>query len=399
MTVYFSAGEASGDAYAAALARTLLDRAAGEGTPLQVEGIGGRLLREVATGPVTDSSHWGAMGIVEAIRVLPRVTLAYHAAKRRLRDWPPSLPSGERGLLVPIDFGYMNVRLARFARGIGWKVLYWMPPGSWRRHKQGADLGHVSDEIVTPFEWSAQLLQGQGARAHWFGHPLKQLVERHLAREPRVERDPFRLAVLPGSRAQEVFTNMRYAAAVIDQLVNTSRSPITVEFAVAPTLSAQRLRSFWRSLRASRTGDEFTENDTYGCLRRARVAVVCSGTATLEAALCACPCIIVYRLTPIHYLEALIRRPKFEFAGLPNLLLRRAVVPELLGNAPTPQQAAEEVLKLWPDGPPRNEQLAAFEQVARLLGPSDGIDRCADLAWRMLTTQQGTPNPASPPTA
>lgn len=388
MTVYFSAGEPSGDAYAAALARALLDRAAAEGSPLQVEGIGGRRLTDVASGPVEDSSRWGAIGITEAIRVAPRVIRGTLAAMRRLKELRRSSPNGEALLFVPIDFGYVNVRLARFARREGWKVLYWIPPGSWRRNKQGADLPHVADEIVTPFEWSAELLRAQGAHAHWFGHPLKQLVADHLARAGQVDRLPNRLAILPGSRVQEVYINMRFTANVIHQMVKLSRHGLTVEFAVAPSLEASRLRDAWASFGRRADTDLFTEGDTYGCLRRARVAIVCSGTATLEAALCECPAIVVYRLAPILDLEARIRRPKFEYASLPNLLLRRAAVPELLGNAPTPEQVAQEAAKLWTDGPERSAQLAAFEEVARLLGPSDGIDRCADLAWKMLRSQR-----------
>jgi lipid-A-disaccharide synthase len=397
VTVFFSAGEPSGDAYAAALARSLLDRAAAAGFDLQVAGIGGRRLREVATGPVEDSSRWGAIGIAEAIRVAPRVMRGYYAATRRLKELGQYSPYGESRLFVPIDFGYVNVRMARFARRAGWKVLYWIPPGSWRRHKQGADLPHVADEIVTPFEWSAELLRAQGAQAHWFGHPLKQLVADHLARSGHVERLPNRLAILPGSRVQEVYTNMRYAQDVIHHLVKLVPTHLTIEFAVAPSLEARRLRDAWASFGRRADTDLFTENDTYGCLRRARVAIVCSGTATLEAALCECPAIVVYRLAPIFALEARIRRPKFEYASLPNLLLRRAAVPELLGNAPTPEQAAQEVARLWLDGPQRSAQLTAFEEVARLLGPSDGIDRCADLAWEMLTGRR-TSDPATPPT-
>src|SRR5688572_21772274 len=123
MRVFFSAGEASGDAYAAALLREMVRL--GSGLRFLFEGVGGSQLSAAGANVVVDSSKWGAISILQSLKVAPRVVGGYSKAKRALRK-------GRPGLFIPIDFGYVNVRLARYAKKQGWKVLYFIPPGSWR---------------------------------------------------------------------------------------------------------------------------------------------------------------------------------------------------------------------------------------------------------------------------
>ena len=155
MRVFFSAGEASGDAYAAELMTRIRSR-----LPETVfEGIGGRKLAALGCNPI-DSSAWGSIGIPDALRVGRNVLRGASRAKKMLS-------SGEPGLMIPIDFGFLNIRLAKYAKDRGWKVLYFIPPGSWKRHSQGSDLPGITDLIVTPFSWSADILNEMGANARW----------------------------------------------------------------------------------------------------------------------------------------------------------------------------------------------------------------------------------------
>lgn len=364
MRVFFSAGEASGDAYGAEMLRRL--RAAVSGT--RAEAVGGRKLREAGASLVADSSSWGAMGVLESLRVAPKVKRGYDAARR-------ALAQGEPGLLVPIDFGYMNVRLARRAKALGWKVLYFVPPGSWRRDKQGADLPGITDAIVTPFSWSAEILNRMGANAHWFGHPLKQMVAQRAddGRERRT------IAVLPGSRGHEIALNLRAIVPAVSGL------GFPLEAAVAPSVSAERFQQLWAEAGGDPAGVVPVVDDAYGVLRRARVAVVCSGTATLEAALCGCPSVVVYRGTAIMEIEYRLRRPKFDFIALPNILLGRAAVPELIQREARPTDIARELGAILAEGSPRERQLAAFAELDALLGPADALDRTVDLMRSLLT--------------
>ncbi|MCW5942052.1 MAG: hypothetical protein KIS66_07455 [Fimbriimonadaceae bacterium] len=362
MRVFFSAGEASGDAYAAALIEAIRARV----PEVAVEGVGGKRFARTGSVVVAESSQWGSIGVVKAVGVLPRVLVGYVRAKRRLSRGSP-------GVCVPIDFGAMNIKLARFAKARGWKVLYFAPPGSWRKDRQGKDLPRITHEVVTQFSWSADLLTQAGAKAHWFGHPLKEMVARRLAEGPAVPRDPNRIAVLAGSRLHEIEHTLRVVARVAERL-----APATVlEFAVAPTIDPDAFRRKWEDLAPGRRLDLFTADDTYGVFLRAQAAIVCSGTATLEAALCGCPCVVVYVVSKAMEFEYHLLRPKFDYVSLPNILLGRPLLKELLQHDATPERIADEIEALR-DGPRRGELLAAFAELENLLGPPEGIARAAD---------------------
>lgn len=369
MRVFLSAGEASGDAYAAALVEAVRMRL----PDASFEGVGGKRLARAGARLVAESSDWGSIGVVKAIGVFPRVYAGYWKAKRHLELGPP-------GVCVPIDFGAMNIKLARSAKRLGWKVLYFAPPGSWRKDRQGKDLPRFTDEIVTQFPWSAELLNQAGGTAHWFGHPLKEMVAQNLAATGPLVRHPDRIAVLAGSRLHEIEHTLRVVAGVAERL-----PPATVlEFAVATTIEPEAFRRRWRKLAPARN-DLFTPDDTYGVFRRSQAAIVCSGTATLEAALCGCPCVVVYVVSKAMEIEYHLLRPKFDYVSLPNILLDRPLLKELLQHAATPDRIAGELVALR-GGPRRDEQLAAFAELDNLLGPPEGIARAAERIVALATT-------------
>lgn len=356
MRTFLSAGEASGDAYGAALVEALRERGA-EGP---FEGLGGPRMKAAGVGLVADSSHWGAISISQSIPLIRRVMRAYYRTKR-------ALGQGEPGLFIPIDFGYVNIRLARHAKNRGWRVLYFVPPGSWRRHKQGKDLPAVTDRIVTPFSWSAEILNGMGANARWFGHPIKGLVRK------TTDQNRETLALLPGSRTHEIANNVPILWGAFHDW------PGPIEFALAPTADEAAIRAQW-----PRKDDRFTVGDTVGVLSRARVAAVCSGTATLEAALLRVPTVVIYQADDKMRREekilkrlGLFRRP--EFVALPNILLQRGAVPEQIDRV-DPDWLRRTTDALWQDSPERAAQVEAFEELDNLLGPDDAIAKTAEWA-------------------
>ncbi|MCH8978376.1 MAG: hypothetical protein IH945_03930 [Armatimonadetes bacterium] len=332
-------------------------------TDISFQAVGGRRLREAGARIVADSSHWGALGIVEALKVYPRVLGGFYRAKREIKR-------GRPGLFVPIDFGYVNVLLARHAKNWGWKVLYFIPPGSWRKDKQGEDLPKITDAIVTPFPWSADMLNEMGADAHFFGHPLKEMV----ARVPDVEeRDGF--AVLPGSRAHEIEQHVP----VIAEAVKRLQGPIRI--AVAPNIDEQKLRHAWIKWSDH---EPIYSHSVYEVLKASRSGVVCSGTATLEAALCGCPCVVLYRGGKVMELEYRLRRPKFEYMSLPNILLDRPLLKELIQWDATPDALRAELELLHADGQRRSEVLSAFQELSDALGATDCLERTAELAKTLV---------------
>lgn len=346
-----------------------------EPAPMTFEAIGGPKLKAVGVTIHADSSHWGAISIAQGIRVGFGILPHYWRVKRLLKKGSP-------GLFIPIDFGFANIRLAAHAKKQGWKVLYFVPPGSWRRQKQGKDLPQITHEIVTPFEWSAEMLNKMGAKAHWFGHPIKQLLQRSQARQAdHGERKT--IAVLPGSRIHEVEHHLPLIAKVVGDHIDGQ-----LEFALAPALNVEEVKQVWNRLLPGRN-DLFTVADTSGVLQRAKAGIVCSGTATLEAALCHCPMVVVYILSPAMIREAKllrIRRPRF--VSLPNIILDREVVPEYAGvEFVDPVEVRAGLQAILAGGDALDIQMKAFEELDTLLGPDDAITKTAELALRMMSVR------------
>ncbi len=366
------------------------------------EGIGGAKMRDEGVQIIADSRKWGAIGITQAIRVYFRVLAGYRKAVRALNEGPP-------GIFIPIDFGFANLKLSRQAKAAGWKVIYFIPPGSWRKDRQGKDMPELCDAAITPFPWSAEILKGMGVDAHFFGHPLKQLVREQsppssersedggglgrgtsdLISPPLSERSEDGggvqgwgkhsaingetrqgIAILPGSRIAEIEQNL---PAIADAIKDLSETAI---FAVSPNLNLDDLKSRWAKLAPGRN-DEFVVGKTAQVLLQARAGIVCSGTATLEAALCNCPHVVIYRISKVTEMEARLLRFKVKYISQPNILLDREVVPELIQHAATGPAIQEKLSEVMRDGEPRQKQLQAFSEIESMLGPSDAITQSA----------------------
>ncbi len=369
MRLFVSAGEASGDMYGAYLIEEI--RKLRPGQEIQVEALGSRRIAKTGALLVADTTRWGAMGILQSIKVAPRVWRGYYKARKAMRK-------GDRGLFVAIDFGFLNVRLAKYARQLEWKVLYFMPPGSWRRGVQGEGLSELTDEVVTPFAWSSGYLVSAGVNAHFYGHPLKQIIDQY---GDVIERDPDRVAVLPGSRRHEVKANLKAIGKAAEQLPNQA----VFEFAVASTIDQEWLKRMWEKSIKRRVQTVYTHGDTIGVLKRARVGVICSGTATLEAALCGCPMVVIYRMTRMMVWEARMLKIKPTFISLPNIILNRKIVPELIQKQATSNAIASWLLRLGGDGVDREEQLKGFDYVDEALGDYHAVTETAKIAVRLMS--------------
>ncbi len=365
MRVFLSAGEPSGDVIASEIVSHV--RALAEGRDIEFEGIGAAKLREAGAKIIFDSSSWGAIGWIEVFRQFFSGLRGYLHACNHLK-------LGNPGLLILIDCGVVNLRIAKAGRAAGWKVLYVNPPGSWRRDRQGKDLPRLTDKIVTPFPWSAEILKKMGADAYWFGHPIKQLISETAGDIGRGET----IAILPGSRRAEI---VQLLPAIAKAIGDNER---IFEFAVAPSFSEEEMRSRWLKLCPHRVTDRFIANDTYGVLRRARAGVICSGTATLEAALCGCPFVVVYRVSKLIEFESYIIRVVPDFISQPNILMGRPIVRELLQDLATPERIRESLDQLIIDGEYRSTQIAAFQELNEYLGSPTALTETAKLVIQEL---------------
>jgi lipid-A-disaccharide synthase len=378
-TFFVSSGEASGDLYGADLAISL--RA--QFPNCEINGLGGARMQQVDVNLWQDSRTWGAMGIVEAVRAAPRVMLAYHNLKRQLLQKRPDI-------LIPIDFGSFNVPLCRWAKQQGIKIFYYMPPGSWRRDRQGKHLPLLTDTIATPFEWSARILCEMGANAHWISHPLLRLARPTEMREVFLERlglDPDRPLVgfLPGSRTHEVSCLVPAFASIAEILYR--RQP-EVQFAISimPHFSKDKIDALWSS--NSNLLIPMETRSAYNLMAHADVLVCCSGTATLEAAIMGTPMLIVYRGNTLMNAEYRMRKKRLglTYIGLPNLILNQPLCPEFIQDEVNPKVLSDHLLGLLKKEEAHQAQLEGFHKLRTLLSTENSTWEVVSMINQLLDT-------------
>jgi lipid-A-disaccharide synthase len=381
-SLFIVAGEASGDWAGALLARALRERRA----DLALRGVGGRRMAAAGVELLADSSDWGAIGVLDAVRKIPRVWRALRSVRAHLaRD----RPSG----LVLIDAGGVNIPLARMVRPLGVRTLYYLPPGSWSRRLRNAGLRELVDVIATPFAWSRDLLAGGSARVEWVGHPVVEAARPRLTAEEAWEQYDLDaalpvVAMAPGSREQE----MRYVLPVLAEgAAILAREWEGVQFLVPvaePDYEMDARHAFDRFGLKVR----LLRGMEYDALQLARAAAVCSGTATLEFACLGIPMVVVYRASPATTVQYLLVRGVVSGqwrAAMPNIIAGRDVVPELMWRYARPEAIAREVGSLLADGEHRERMRAELAEVVRSLGPAGASARTAELVLELIGRGEG----------
>ncbi len=375
--VLLVAGEASGDLHGARLVRQL--RAARP--ELRIQAVGARRLREAGAEILCDCSRFSALGVYEALKRVPRLLLVLRRLRALLASDPPDL-------LVLIDFGAFNMRLLRFAHERGIKTLYYIPPGCWVKRMVSATrrVAALADYIATPFPWSERLLREAGGRAKFVGHPLLDLLEELPPAEepPPGEESPI-VALLPGSRDAEVRHILPLIARAL-RLVLRRHPKLRPVVSCAPTIARPYLE---HQVRRWLPEAEITE-DTYRLLRGARVGVIASGSATLEAAIVGLPMVVVYAGSWVSWIQYLLFvRGRIKYIALPNILADRELVPERYGERGSPEEIAAEVTRLIEDRSARDTMKGELKRVVSELGTPGAARRTAELALALLEGRGG----------
>ena len=372
-----SAGEASGDMYAARLATALKQR-----MDVAIFGMGGPQMRAAGVEIITDYSEVSVVGITEVLKRLPSLRRAMRrvvdeAERRR----PP--------LAILTDFPGFHLRLARKLRPKGIRNVYYICPQFWAWRPWRVNLVRrrfAQALCIFPFE--EKFYADAGVSVKFIGHPLvgnvKSTMTRELfCKEYGIENDGQIITILPGSRRGEIAHHVPVLVEALEEIKRVIPGKIELVIAAAPGLEVAQLKAMF----PAQWQVKFIEEDTYNALGAADLAIVCSGTATVETALLGKPMIVVYRLSP---LTARLAKPlvRTKFFSMVNLIAGRAVVPELIQNDFTPQRVAEEAEKLLSssgEGKMYVEEMRrGLAQVRELLGPPGAVERAADAIAALL---------------
>ena len=361
-----SCGEPSGDLYAASLARELERIAPGTA----VAGFGGERLRAAGAHLIGDFTGLSVTGLVEVMRLLPRTYALYRKMVAHARAWRPDV-------FVAVDFPDFNFRLAGAVRKLGVPVVYYISPQLWAwRPGRMKTMKRIADRVLVIFPFEAEIYAKAGVPAEWVGHPLlddfPDSPDRRRARADLELADAPVVGLFPGSRANEVreiLPGLAAAASLIRDRVPlaqfvVARAPHLDDSLFAALAGHSPLRA---SIVTGRADD---------VLAAADVALVASGTITVQAALHECPMVVVYRLSPVTYRlgKPFVRVSTYAMA---NLVAGRRVVPELIQEAFTPEAVAAEAVDILTNPTRAADMRADLRTVREALGGPGASARAA----------------------
>jgi len=363
------AGEASGDMLAAHVLQGMRQRWPG----LSAFGIGGPAMQAQGFAAWWPASRLAVRGYAE---VLPHLR-ALLAMRRQTGD--RLLADGSRpDLFIGIDAPDFNLSLETRLRQAGVPTIHFISPSFWAwRAKKLARLKAAADHVLCVFPFEPALLAEQGIAASYVGHPLASVITRET--DPKAARVRARaqlglaagdtvLALLPGSREAEVrYLGMRFFEAAA--LVRRSMGAIKIIVPAIPALSSALLAQ----ARASGMAEHVTilQGQSHAALAACNVALVASGTATLEAGCLGLPYALVYRVATLTY-EVGIRLIRVKYLGMVNILGNRPVVREFIQHDATPAALADEGLRLLNSREARERLSSELASVTSILGGEPG---------------------------
>ena len=374
------AGERSGDIYGAGLARSLQARLPG----LEVFGCGGDAMRQAAVETVVDSHQIAVAGITEVVAGLPRVYRAFHKLLDEVDRRHPQLA-------ILIDFPDFNLRMARQLKKRGIPVVYYVSPQVWAWRKGRIQtLKERIAKMIVIFDFEEEIYERAGVPVEYVGHPLVDMVQTHLTREEFFVKAGLDLhvpliALLPGSRHKEVMATLPAMLAAAAHLAANRELQFVI--AAAPTIDPLWLEAAVKRFRVGQATVRTVVHAASEAMQYSEVAVVASGTATLEAALRERPMVVVYRVSALTWLvgKVLVKVPYYSIV---NILAKKELVPELMQHDFTAANVAARVEYLLDHPESRAEMIQGFRALKLRLRKEGALERAADAVVDVLQSFQ-----------
>jgi lipid-A-disaccharide synthase len=359
-TIFLSAGEASGDARGAELIRTLREK----DPSLHFFGMGGPEMRAEGMEVLADLSNLAVVGIIEVLK-------HYGTFKRTMDQLLNQIQNRKPQAVIGIDYPGFNLRLLKQVRNQDRqiKLIQYVSPQLWAwDERRKWKMAEYLDMVLCIFPFEPDIYKETRLKAIFVGHPLVQSIH-----PPSKPRDPHLIAFFPGSREKEIRAHMPVFAEIES---NFASSQPTLRFAYAastPRNSELILSSHPKA----------TIESASTLYNSANTGIICSGTATLEAALHELPIGVIYRVAwPTYWMgRFLIKVP---FLAMPNILAERKLVKEFIQSEFNATQLSPEILRLHQDQNERTKILRGYQEIREKLGNKKAAENAAQEILSLL---------------
>lgn len=372
MRVFISAGEPSGDRHAADLIYALRDREPG----VVVHGFGGRAM--AAAGAVVNSSL-ALAPIIGVTGIVSRLA----AFRRLIKETARQLKSTKTDVLVLVDYPGFNLRLAAAARAAGIRTAYYIGPQvwAWGAGRIEQIKRHI-DLLLVVFEFERALYERAGVPARFVGHPLLDQLDftpdSTFRRRHGFASDAPLLGLFPGSRPAEIERLYPVMLATGVQM-RAARPELQWACAAAPGFPAEHYERHQTQLGVRIT---VVEGATHSLMKSCDLALVASGTATLETALLGTPLLVLYKTDPVTYLlgRLLIRIPRI---GLVNVVAAKELAPEFIQGRCRPDIVAPAALRFLQHRSLKQSFAPVAQELRLKLGKPGAAARAALAVWEL----------------
>jgi lipid-A-disaccharide synthase len=363
------AGEASGDLQGAMLARELKKLE----PDIQFSGFGGIRMKEEGIHLFADSTTLGVVGLIEGLKLFPKLLEIYKMGRKVFLETRPDLA-------IFIDTPAFNMRLAKLSQKNGIRSVYYFPPSAWSGSiKRAEEIASSVELVVNTFEFASQTYTKAGIDHFYTGHPLLDYVHpwKNMPRQKLLEglnlaEGPRYTTLMPGSRTQE----LKYILPLLTEVGEKLAKKFTDIHFLIPIASPLLRNTIEKAFSDVSYPVTFFDKRSSEVIAVADLIIMASGSAALEAAILEKPMIITYRLNHLDYnlIKLLV---KIKWAGLPNLILQRDVIPELLQDNATVDNICSWAEDLLQNGVKKEKMIKDLREVNKTLGEPGVVERVA----------------------
>lgn len=367
-------GESSGDHHAAEVVNALKSRSGN----FVFSGMAGPKMRAAGVNELVKAEDMAIMGFVDVFTHITVIYQAYQTIKKFMKTEKPDL-------IILIDYAGFNLRVAKLAKKLGIKVLYYISPKVWA-WKQGR-VKHIKatvDLMAVIFPFEVGFYQQFGVPVRYVGSPIAETAKSDYsllqAREKlNLPADKKIVVLLPGSRRMEIKCMLPLMLEVAQSLKNKFPD-IQFVLPIANTLKDDKIKQI---IQEYSVDVKLVRDATYTAIRSADAAICTSGTVTLETALLGTPLVVVYRGGEISA-QIVKRLIKVDKIGLCNIVAEKFIAKEFVQWDAKPELIFEEVNRLLTDVDYRNNMKQAFDELHKTLGSERASENVADLVVEMV---------------